>query len=107
MQVYLAEIYAYQKKTDKAVALFRKGIPGSAPDPGIFYWYAEALKDAGNLTEAESNSRRAVQLDPKSIDAHKLLAEILTLEGKTSDAAAEVSRVNQLIKDAAPANSSK
>jgi rhomboid protease GluP len=107
MQVYLAEIYAYQKKTDKAVALFRKGIPGSAPDPGIFYWYAEALKDAGNLTEAESNSRRAVQLDLKSIDAHKLLAEILTLEGKTGEAAAEVSRVNQLTKDAPPANSSK
>jgi rhomboid protease GluP len=103
MQVSLAEIYAYQKKTGKALALFRKGIPGSAPDPGIFYWYAEALKDAGDLTEAESNSRRAVQLDPKGIDAHKLLAEILTLEGKKDDAAAE----NQLTKEALPDQSSR
>jgi rhomboid protease GluP len=95
MQVYLAEIYA-QKKTDKALALFRKGIPGSRPDPGIFYWYAEALRDAGKLTEAESNSRRAVQLDPKGIDAHKLLAEILALEGKRADAAAEQKLVEDL-----------
>jgi rhomboid protease GluP len=107
MQVYLAEIYAYEKKTGKALALFRKGIPGSAPDPGIFYWYAEALKDAGNLTEAENNSRRAVQLDPKSIDAHRLLAEILSLEGKDEEALAEANRVNQLTKEAPPAKSSK
>jgi len=107
MQVYLAEIYAYEKKTGKALALFRKGIPGSAPDPGIFYWYAEALKDAGNLTEAENNSRRAVQLDPKGIDAHRLLAEILSLEGKDEEALAEANRVNQLTKEAPPAKSSK
>lgn len=107
MQVYLAEIYAYEKKTGKALALFRKGIPGSAPDPGIFYWYAEALKDAGNLTEAENNSRRAVQLDPKGIDAHRLLAEILSLEGKDEEALAEANLVNQLTKEAPPAKSSK
>lgn len=101
MQVYLAEIYTYQKKTVKALALFRKGIPGSAPDPGIFYWYAEALKDVGNLNEAESNSRRAVQLDPKGIDAHKLLAEILTLEGKKDEAAVEEKRIQELSTDAA------
>lgn len=107
MQVYLAEIYAYQKKTDKALALFRKGIPGSVPDPGIFYWYAEALKDAGNLTEAENNSRRAVQLAPKGIDAHKLLAEILTLEGKKDEAATEKKRIEELDLDAATHPSSK
>jgi predicted Zn-dependent protease len=107
MQVYLAEIYAYQKKTDKALALFRKGISGSAHDPGIFYWYAEALKDAGNLTEAENNSRRAVQLDSKGIDAHKLLAETLALEGKKDEAAAEQQRVEELGANAAANSSSK
>jgi predicted Zn-dependent protease len=107
MQVYLAEIYAYQKKTDKALALFEKGIPGSKPDPGIFYWYAEALKDAGNLTEAEINSRHVIQLDPKNADGHKLLAEILTLEGKKDEAAAEQKRVEQLGANAAADSSSK
>lgn len=107
MQVYLAEIYAYQKKTDQALALFKKAVLRSRPDPGIFYWYAKALKDAGNLPEAENNSRRAVQLDPKGIDAHKLLAEILTLEGKKSDAAAENKEIERLAAEDANAHSAK
>ena len=105
--INLAKIYAYQKKTDKALVLFKKGMPRSEDDPSAFYLYATALKDAGNLTEAESNIRRALQLDPKGIDAHKLLAEILNLEGKTDDAAAEIERVDQLTKEAPPDHSAK
>jgi len=107
LEVNLAEIYAYQKKTDKALELFKKGMPRSEPDAVTSYWYASALKDAGRLTDAESNIRRAIQLDPKDIAAHTLLAEILTLEGKNDDAAAEVERVNQLTKEAPPDHSSK
>jgi len=107
MQVYLAEIYAHQKKTSEAVALFKKGIPGSEPDPGIFYWYAFALKDAGNLPEAESNVRRAIQLDPRYVDAHRLLAEILTLEGKKDEAAAEKQHIQELGANTAAQPSSK
>jgi Flp pilus assembly protein TadD len=59
------------------------------------------------LTEAESNIRRALQLDPKDINAHRLLAEILTSEGKKKEAAAEIKQVNQLTKDAPPDQSSK
>jgi Flp pilus assembly protein TadD len=109
VEVNLAKIYAYQKKNDKALALFKKGMPqaGADADASAFYLYATALKNAGNLTEAESNIRKALQLDQKDIDAHRLLAEILTLEGKTDDAAAEVNRVNQLTKEAPPVKSSK
>lgn len=107
MQVYLAEIFACQKKTDKALALFRKGIPGSGPDPGIFYWYASALKDAGRLTEAESNIRKALQLDQKDIDAHRMLAEILTLEGRKDEAAAEKQHIEELGANVAAHPSSK
>lgn len=107
LEVNLAKIYAYQKKTDKALDLFKKGMPRSRPDAVNFYWYASALKDAGNLTEAESNSRRAVQLDPKDIDAHKLLAEILTLEGRKDEAAAEKQRIEELGADAAAHPSSR
>jgi rhomboid protease GluP len=99
MQVNLARIYAFQKKTDKALPLFRKGMPAIEPHAASFYWYADALKDAGNLTEAERNSRRAVQLDPKDVDAHELLAEILSLEGKKEEAAAEKKRIAELNKD--------
>jgi rhomboid protease GluP len=81
-QVNLAKIYAYQKKTAKALELFARGMPGVEPDASTFYMYAVALKDAGKLPEAESKVRRAIQLNPKNADAHKLLAEILTLEDK-------------------------
>jgi tetratricopeptide (TPR) repeat protein len=103
LEVNLAKIYAYQKKTDKALELFKKGMPRSEPDAVTSYWYASALKDAGRLPEAESNIRKAIQLDPKDLDAHRLLAEILALEGKNDDAEAEVERVNQLTKEA-PSN---
>jgi len=108
-EVNLAKIYAYQKKSGKALELFKKGMPqaGADADASAFYLYATALKDAGNLAEAESNIRKALQLDPKDIDAHRLLAEILTLEGKKDDAAAEVERVNQLTKAAPLDHSSK
>ena len=109
VEVNLAKIYAYQKKSDKALALFKKGIPqaGADADASAFYLYATALKNTGNLTEAESNIRRSLQLDQKDIDAHRLLAEILNLEGKDEEALAEVRCVDQLTKEAPPDKSSK
>ncbi|HSK43356.1 MAG TPA: rhomboid family intramembrane serine protease [Candidatus Binatia bacterium] len=109
VQVNLAKIYAYQKKNDKALALFKKGMPqaGADADASAFYLYASALKDAGRLTEAESNIRRSLQLNQNDTDAHKLLAEILTLEGKNDEAAAEIERAGQLTKQAPPDHSAK
>jgi rhomboid protease GluP len=82
IQVNLAKLYASQNDTGKALELFKKGMPRAEPDALASYWYASALKDAGSLTEAETNVRRSIELDPKNADAHELLAEILTLEGK-------------------------
>jgi tetratricopeptide (TPR) repeat protein len=98
-QVSLARIYAYQKKTDKALELFARGMPRAEPDAPTFYMYAVALKDAGKLHDAETKIRRAIQLDPKYADAHKLLAEILAMEGKKDEAAAEQKRIEELSVD--------
>jgi tetratricopeptide (TPR) repeat protein len=98
-QVSLARIYAYQKKTDKALELFARGMPRAEPDAPTFYMYAVALKDAGKLPDAETKIRRAIQLDPKYADAHKLLAEILAMEGKKDEAAAEQKRIEELSVD--------
>jgi predicted Zn-dependent protease len=107
VEVNLAKIYAYQKKTDKALVLFKKGIPQfQDDDPSAFYMYATALKNAGKPAEAESNIRKSLELEPKNIDAHRLLAEILTLEGKKDDAAEAIKRLNQLVKEAPPDQSS-
>jgi len=106
-QIALASNYAYQKKTAKALELFAKAMPSVEPDAPTFYMYAFALKDAGRLPEAESKVRRAIQLDPKYADAHTLLAEILTLEGKKDEAAAEQKRVEELGENAEEHSSSK
>ncbi len=82
IQVNLAKLYASQNDTGKALELFKKGMPRAEPDALASYWYASALKDSGDLPEAETNVRRSIELDPKNTDAHDLLAEILTLEGK-------------------------
>ena len=82
-------------------------MPSVEPDAPTFYMYALALKDVGRLPEAESKVRRAIQLDPKYADAHTLLAEILTLEGKKDEAAAEQKRVAELCANAEEHSSSK
>jgi Flp pilus assembly protein TadD len=106
-QIALACNYAYQKKTAKALELFAKAMPGAEPQAPAFYLYAIALRDAGKLSDAESKARRAIQLDPKYADAHTLLAEILTLEGKKDEAAAEQKRVAELGANAEEHSSSK
>lgn len=96
IQVNLAKLYARQNETDKALQLFQKGMPRAEPDALASYWYASTLKDAGRLTEAESNIRRSIELDPKNADAHTLLADILSSEGKKAEAKAEIERANRL-----------
>lgn len=98
IQVNLAKLYASQNETDKALQLFEKGMPRAEPDALASYWYASTLKDAGRVPEAESNVRRAIELDPKNADAHALLADILSAEGKKAEAKAESERADQLSK---------
>jgi Flp pilus assembly protein TadD len=90
VEVDLAKIYAYQKKSDKALPLFASGMPRSKPDALDYYWYATALKQANKLTEAERNIRSAIQMEPRDAESHKLLAEILELRGNKSEAALEI-----------------
>jgi Flp pilus assembly protein TadD len=96
IQVNLAELYLYQKKPDKAVPLFRKGIPSTNVDANLMYSYGSALKQTGNLAEAEEALRKSIQLNDKNAGAHALLAEVLQAEGKTKEAQAESKRAEEL-----------
>lgn len=98
VQVNLAKLYASQNETDKALQLFTKGMPRAEPDALASFWYASTLNDVGRIPEAESNIRRSIELDPKNADAHALLADILSAEGKKAEAKAESERANQLSK---------
>ncbi|HET8889649.1 MAG TPA: rhomboid family intramembrane serine protease [Candidatus Angelobacter sp.] len=98
VQVNLAKLYASQNETDKALQLFKKGMPRAEPDALAFYWYASTLKDSGRVPEAESNIRRSIELDPKNADAHALLADILSSEGRKAEAKVEFERADRLSK---------
>lgn len=98
IQINLAKLYASQNENDKALQLFIKGMPRAQPDALASYWYASTLKDASRIPEAESNIRRSIELDPKNADAHELLADILSLQGKKAEAKAEIEQANRLSK---------
>jgi rhomboid protease GluP len=99
VEVNLAKIYVSQKKTDRALALFRKAVPRAEPDADTYYSYALALKEAGDLEEAESTVRRAILLQPRDVSPHALLAEILKLEGKNQEAVAETKEIEKIDAD--------
>jgi rhomboid protease GluP len=79
IQINLAEIYLYRREPEKAVKLYREGIPRIDADAEIYYNYARALEVTGNLGEAEEAVRKAIRLNG-SPDARTLLAEITKLE---------------------------
>lgn len=86
IQVNLAEVYLRLNKPEKAVELFRAGVPGVPPDAGIYYAYAQALKTTGDLAEAETAARQAIHLNDKDVDAQFLLSEIVKAEANTGAA---------------------
>ena len=89
VQLNLARIYYIQKKPDRAVVLFLQAIPKVKAGADDYDLYAHALEKTGDLVAAEDNARQAIRLDPKDIDAHELLADVLHREGKKDEAAAE------------------
>lgn len=92
-RVNLAKIYLQQDKPEKAVNLFQAGVRGGAKDDkDSLYWYAQALKAAGNLEEAEKVVRQAISVDDKDPISKELLAEILDAQGKTGQAHPEKER---------------
>jgi rhomboid protease GluP len=96
IQVNLATLYLYQNKPERAVSLFRKSIPAMKVDARVMYSYGNALKQTGNLSEAEEALRKSIQLDDKPAYVHGLLAEVLKDEGKTAEAQAESKRADEL-----------
>jgi tetratricopeptide (TPR) repeat protein len=57
--------------------------------PGARYAKGFFLANRGNWTEAEGQVKKYVSLEPKDISGHKLLAQILSTEGKLEDSVEE------------------
>jgi Flp pilus assembly protein TadD len=55
-------------------------------DPLVWVKYGHALREAGQLEEAETAYRMALSIDWTVADAHLQLGQVLTLQGKKDDA---------------------
>jgi rhomboid protease GluP len=102
IQNNLALLYLLRHQPEKAVPLFKKEIDSEEPDAVTMYSYGNALKQTGNLREAETAVRKSIQLDDKLTEAHELMADILESEGKTKEARNERTLANPLEQQQPP-----
>ena len=102
IQVALGEIYVWQHHPEKAVPLFRQGINKMPNDAQAMYYYASALAQTGDWTDAETALRKSIALDDKAIESHQLLSEVLKIEGKTAEAGKEQHLADLLKENPSP-----
>src|SRR4051794_21421046 len=67
---------------------YRKALKRNPRNSPIWIQYGHALKQSGNLTEAEAAYRRALTYEPGVADAHLQLGHLLKLRGKIEEAKA-------------------
>jgi len=54
--------------------------------PEMRVQYGHALKESGNVPEAEAAYRKSINLDPDSADAHLQLGHALKIQGRINEA---------------------
>jgi tetratricopeptide (TPR) repeat protein len=54
--------------------------------PEIWVQYGHALKESGNVAEAETAYRNSIELEPSSADAHLQLGHALKIQGRIDEA---------------------
>ncbi|ODS53192.1 MAG: hypothetical protein ABS36_14795 [Acidobacteria bacterium SCN 69-37] len=79
-----------------AVAAFTRALAQSPDSTMILSELARAEVAAGQLTEAETHARRAVQLEPREADWQALLGDVLEARGQLRDATAAYERADAL-----------
>ncbi len=74
----LANSYAREKRYDLAFPLYERALLLSPGRAGTYYNYGLALlMEGANLAKAEAQLRRATELDPAMVAAHRYLADAL------------------------------
>ena len=68
--------------------------------PEMWVQYGHALKESGNVVEAETAYRKSIDLDPDSADAHLQLGHALKIQGRIDEAVGSYFR--SLALDPAP-----
>jgi glycosyltransferase involved in cell wall biosynthesis len=71
-----------------AAQYYRKALDNKPDNPPIWVQYGHALKEAGNLQEAESAYRKSLELDADVADSHLQLGHVLKIQGRRIEASA-------------------
>jgi Flp pilus assembly protein TadD len=103
----LAVLYVAKKRFADSVPHFEFAMK-QGEDFGSYNEYASALTGLGRQAEAESVLRKAIESESDDADTHRKLALVLNVEGKLTEATAELEKAatleKKLAKDTNSAN---
>jgi tetratricopeptide (TPR) repeat protein len=85
-RISLAERAQEACRWEFAARHYRKALTGMPNAPEMWVQYGHALKESGNVAEAEAAYRRSISLDPDSADAHLQLGHALKIQGRIDEA---------------------
>ena len=89
IQLNLARLYVSYDRSREAVALFRKASFYPDWEADDYKVFGIALKDTGQLSEAEEMLRKSIAMGSNDAGAHGVLSEVLRDEAKAAAAARE------------------
>ena len=79
IQEELGKVFAARRQFDRAYKAFAAAIKHVPTKASLYFHAGVALKNLKDYGEAIAMFRKAVQLDPKSVDAHRQLAAVSAL----------------------------
>jgi len=71
-----------------AAQYYQKALDQKADNPPIWVQYGHALKESGNLSEAEVAYRKSLEFDAGAADTHLQLGHVLKIQGRKIEASA-------------------
>ena len=85
-KILRAERAQEARRWELAARHYRGALADMPNAPEMWVQYGHALKEAGNVAEAETAYRKSIDLDPDSADAHLHLGHALKLQGRIDEA---------------------
>ena len=86
-KVNLGKSYISSSQYQKAIQLFKDITNNNQKDPAGYYYLAQALEEAGNLSDAMINYDKAIQLNLNDKNVYLKMANLLNKMGKSTEAA--------------------
>jgi len=85
-KILRAERAQEARRWELAARHYRDALADMPNLPEMWVQYGHALKESGNVAEAETAYRKSIDLDPGSADAHLQLGHAFKIQGRIDDA---------------------